>query len=128
MASNTYEVQISPRQSFDLWLFLFGRQGVQPKTREESRALRQVCHAFGIKGIKDRIDALAEGAQVDAREYSHETAITHVTDLDLNLLLGYLDDLQRAEAALSDRLLDVSDELERAKLRGTVDVRMLDAR
>lgn len=113
--SKQYTVNLSPRQSFDLWLFIFGRGGVVPKNREESRSLRGVCETFGVTAVKEQVEALSEGKNLTTRDFSTDTKPMESGSVDLNKLLAYLDDLSKAEPALSDRLLDISDELLRVK-------------
>lgn len=117
-------VNLSERNRYDLFIFLQGT--VQPKDRREQRDLKRVWSQFGIKAMQDKVDDAAKvGKPCETCGQSTPAAVAWkdqgdtAEPLEVNVeaignLLDYLDK-PGANAILGLRLLDISDELIRAR-------------
>lgn len=110
--SKQFTVNLSPRQLVDVYGFVTST--VQPKGRQEARALQGVFETFGLDKIQAQVEALAPGTQVLRTEFSDKPEAIETGSVDLNTLLDYLDK-PGATAIGSLKLLAVTDELLRAK-------------
>jgi len=110
--SKQYTVNLSDRQLFDVYGFVMNT--VQPKDRGEARKLKGVMETFGLDGIQDHLEALGEGASIRRADFTDEPHAIETGSVDLNTLLDYLDK-PGATASGALKLLEVSDELQRAK-------------
>jgi hypothetical protein len=110
--SKQYTVKLSERQRFDVYMFVAAT--VQPKDRKDARLLKGVFETFGLDEIQERGDSLADGEKFTRKDCSDEAKPIESGSVDLNTLLDYLDK-PGATAVGALLILDVSDELQRAK-------------
>ena len=110
--SKQYTVRLSERQRFDVYMFVINT--VQPKDRKEAKLLKGVFETFGLEELQERFDALGEGERLGRKDFSDEVKPIETGSVDLGTLLDYLDK-PGATAVGALLILDVSDELQRAK-------------
>jgi hypothetical protein len=121
--SKEFTVNLTEQQRFDVFQFLSAT--VQPKDRKESRALKGVWESLELaplqrlsrKHIREQVAAGKKGDALEmlqAEDFSDEVMPFTMGSVDLNQAIDYLDK-PGANAVLAMRLLDVSDELLRAK-------------
>ncbi len=110
--SKQFAVNLSERDTFDLWQFV--SKSVQPKDKPAARTLEGVWDAFGLAKMQERVEGLGEGESIKVTEFSAEATVVNIGVGDLKAMLAYLDKLEGFGAAFVLRLMRLNDELQRA--------------
>lgn len=109
--SKQYTVNLSERDTFDLWQFV--SKQVTPKDKPTARALEGVWETFGCAAWQTRIENLGEGEGIKATDLSNEAKPIETGSVDLKTLLGYLDKMDGLAPAFVLRIMKINDELQR---------------
>lgn len=105
-----FQVGLTGKNRFDLWMFIFRFQGVKARDRDALRNLDAVCESFALVEIQAKTEALDEGDKFKIGDIEDKTC--NVGSVDLKRLIEYLSMMpENIDTGLALRLLRISEML-----------------
>lgn len=117
--SKEFTINLTAKNRWDLWMFIYRFNGAKAQTRDQLRSLEAVCDTFQISEIQTKIEAFAEEKADGSMSFANFSDVTCTAgSVDVKRLLEYLDKVpENFDPAQALRLLKLSDYLQDVKDR-----------